>query len=70
MEQPKREMRLTAEEQRLKERLMRKKSASDEIRYGAGRVPDDLWNMPRPKITDGSLLEALLRDREGADSGP
>lgn len=56
--------RLTPEEQRLKERLMRKKLTSDEVRRGSGRVPEDFWEMPRPKIADGSLLGALLRDRD------
>ncbi len=66
MERPKRETRLTPEEQRLKERLMRKKLSSDEIKRGSDRVPDDFWEMPKPKLTNGSLLEALLRDRDEA----
>ncbi len=66
MERPKRETHLTPEEQRLKERLMQKKRSSDEIKRGSGRVPDDFWEMSKPKITDGSLLEALLRDRDEA----
>ena len=56
--------RLTPEEQRLKERLMRKKVSTDEIKHGSGRVSEDFWEMPRPKISNGSLLEALLKDRE------
>ncbi len=43
---------------------MRKKSFSDEIKHGSGRLPEDFWDMPRPKIAGGSLLEALLKDRE------
>lgn len=66
MERPKRETRLTPEEQRLKERLMQNQRSSDEIKRGSGRVPDDFWEMSKPKITDGSLLEALLRDRDEA----
>lgn len=27
-------------------------------------VPDKFWDLPKPKIKDGSLLEALLEDRE------
>ena len=64
MEQPKRETNLTPEEQELKERLMRKKSSSDEIKHGTGRVPEDFWDMPRPRVAGGSLLGALLEDRE------
>ena len=45
---------------------MQKKSPSDEIKRGSGRVPDDFWKMPKPKLTNGSLLEALLRDRDEA----
>ncbi len=63
MERPKK-TRLTLEEQLLKERLMRTKLPSDETTHGSGRVPDDFWKMPRPKISNGSLLEALLQDRE------
>ena len=66
MEQPKRETSLTPEEQKLKESLMRKKLPSDEIKRGSGRVPADFWKMPKPKLTNGSLLEALLRDRDEA----
>ena len=66
MEQPKRETSLTPEEQELKERLMRKKLSSDETKRGSGRVPDDFWKMPKPRPTNGSLLEALLRDRDEA----
>jgi len=41
MEQPKRQTRLTPKEQELKERLMREKLSSDEIKRGSGRVPED-----------------------------
>ena len=64
MERPKKETRLTPVEQRLKERLMQGKKPSDEIKRGSGRVPDDFWEMSKPKVTSGSLLEALLRDRD------
>ena len=55
---------LTDEEQHLKERLMRRAPVPGEIKHGTGRIPDEFWTMPRPKIRDGSLLEALLKDRE------
>lgn len=97
MDKPKRETRLTPEEQELKERLMR--SGTPVMRGGSGKMPGDFWELsrtregrrmltkrlarsgkvvtrgtgkvseefwklPKPKISDGSLLEALLRDRE------
>jgi len=50
---------------------MRTKLPSDEIAHGSGRVQDDFWKMPWPKISNGSLLEALLKDREtGRYRGP
>ncbi len=55
-------MRLTPEEQELKERLMR--SGPPPTRKGTGKVSEEFWKLPKPKITDGSLLEALLEDRE------
>ena len=61
---PEKKSHLTEEEQRLKERLMRKKPSSGEIKHGTGKVSEEFWKMPRPKIRDGSLLEALLKDRE------
>lgn len=63
MEQPKRQTRLTPKEQELKERLMRKKLSSDEIKRGSGRVPEDFWKMPRVEDSEGLLLKALLEDR-------
>ena len=63
MDRPK-NTRLTPEEQKLKERLMRKKLSSDETMHGSGSVPEDFWKMPRPKISNDSLLAALLKDRE------
>jgi hypothetical protein len=71
MDLSKRQTGLTPEEQELKERLMRTKLPSDEIAHGSGRVQNDFWKMPRPKISNGSLLEALLKDREtGRYRGP
>ena len=54
--------RLTPEEQELKERLMR--SGPPPVRKGSGRVSERFWELPKPKIKHGSLLEALLEDRE------
>ena len=55
--------RLTPEEQELKERLMR--SGEQIIRKkGTGKIPDDFWDLPRPKDPEGLLLKALLEDRE------
>ena len=34
------------------------------VRIGAGRLPADFWNMPRPKDKKGRALNALLRERE------
>jgi hypothetical protein len=62
MDRPKRKTRLTPEEQRLKERLMR--SGPPPVRKGSGKVSEEFWKLPRPKISNGSLLEALLKDRE------
>ncbi|MGB3635464.1 MAG: hypothetical protein WA982_15585 [Rubrobacteraceae bacterium] len=53
---------LTPEEQELKERLMR--SGPPPVRKGTGKVSEEFWKLPKPKIKDGSLLEALLKDRE------
>ena len=53
---------LTPEEQELKERLMR--SGPPPVQRGTGRVSEKFWKMPKPKISSGSLLEALLKDRE------
>ena len=61
---PDKRSRLTEEEQRLKERLMQSEPKPGEIKHGTGRIPDEFWTMPRPIIRDGSLLEALLQDRE------
>jgi antitoxin (DNA-binding transcriptional repressor) of toxin-antitoxin stability system len=31
---------------------------------GTGKLPDDFFTRPRPKLQEGSVLEQLLRDRE------
>ena len=45
-------------------RLASKKLAPDEIKRGTGKISERFWTMPRPRISNGSLLEALLKDRE------
>ena len=61
MEQPKRQTRLTPEEQKLKERLMR--SGPPPMRKGSGKVSEEFWKLPKPKDPEGLLLKALLEDR-------
>ncbi|MBA2693627.1 MAG: hypothetical protein H0U65_14245 [Rubrobacter sp.] len=43
---------------------MRKKLEPHEIKRGSGKIPDDFWTMPRPKVSEGAALKALLDDRE------
>lgn len=59
---PDKKTRLTEEEQRLKERLMRKKLLPGDIRPGRP-VSEEFWRMPKPKDPEGLLLKALLEDR-------
>ena len=33
-------------------------------RRGTGKLPDDFFTRPRPKLEGGSVLDQLLRDRE------
>ncbi|MGB3681273.1 MAG: hypothetical protein WA990_02185 [Rubrobacteraceae bacterium] len=55
-------MGLTPEEQELKERLMR--SGESVIRTkGTGKIPEDFWDLPRPKDPEGLALRYLLEDR-------
>lgn len=55
---------LTPEEQKEKERLMRKKHAPGEIvTRGTGKLSEEFWKLPRPKDPEGLLLKALLEDR-------
>ena len=35
------------------------------IRLGSGKLPKDFWSMPRPEDPEGSVLKALLEEREG-----
>lgn len=34
------------------------------IKLGTGRLPKGFWDMPRPEDPKGSVLKAVLRDRE------
>ena len=34
------------------------------ITRGTGRLPDDLWDRPRPRVQGNAAVEALLADRE------
>lgn len=57
-----RKMRLTPEEQELKERLMR--SGGGTVRKkGTGRISEEFWKMPKPKDPEGLALRYLLEDR-------
>ncbi|CAN5182093.1 hypothetical protein BH24ACT19_BH24ACT19_02230 [soil metagenome] len=33
------------------------------VTRGSGKIPDEFWEMPRPKDPEGLLLKALLEDR-------
>ncbi len=61
MERPKRNTRLTPEEQKEKERLMR--SGKPVVRKGSGRVSEEFWKLPKPKDPEGLALRYLLEDR-------
>ena len=34
------------------------------VRQGTGKIPDDFWDLPRPKDPEGAILKALLDERE------
>ena len=34
------------------------------IKLGSGRLPQDFWGLPKPKDPAGSVLQALLEERE------
>jgi prevent-host-death family protein len=34
------------------------------VKLGSGRLPRGFWKIPKPKDTDGSVLRALLEERE------
>ncbi|MEJ7843479.1 MAG: hypothetical protein WKF95_17075 [Rubrobacter sp.] len=52
------------ERRALIKRLASKKLSPDEVERGRGEIPQEFWTMPRPKISNGSSLDALLKDRE------
>lgn len=54
----------TEREREERERLKRLEREGKLITRGSGKVSAEFWELPRPKIRDGSLLEALLKDRE------
>jgi hypothetical protein len=62
MEQPKRQTRLSPEEQKLKERLMR--SGPPSVRKGSGKISEEFWKLPWPEDSEGLALKGLLEDRE------
>jgi len=61
MDQPK-NTRLTPEEQKLKERLMR--SGPPSMRRGSGKISEEFWKLPRPEDPEGRALKGLLDERE------
>lgn len=34
------------------------------VKRGTGKLPKDFWNLPRPKNLKGSVVRAVLRERE------
>ena len=56
--------RLTDEELKDKERLMRTGNPNGFVKHGSGTIPEDFWDMPRPNISADAMLRALLEDRE------
>lgn len=61
MDRPRRNTRLTPEEQKEKERLMR--SGNPVVRKGSGKVSEEFWKLPKPKDPQGLALRYLLEDR-------
>ncbi len=56
-----RKTRLTPEEQKLKERLMR--SGKPAVRRGPGKISEEFWKLPKPEDPEGLALGYLLEDR-------
>ncbi|CAA9408443.1 MAG: hypothetical protein AVDCRST_MAG22-1703 [uncultured Rubrobacteraceae bacterium] len=52
------------ERRALIKRLASKKLSPEEVKRGSGKLPEEFWTMPRPKISNRSSLDALLKDRE------
>ena len=70
MDRPKRNTRLTPEEQALKERLMRKKLSSDELGHGPGKVPEDFWKLSRTREGRRALIKQLASSGRPEDIRP
>lgn len=62
MNERRKKTRLTEEELKEKERLMR--SGGGVRRNGSGRVSEEFWKMPKPKDPEGLALRYLLEDRK------
>ena len=43
---------------------MRRLERQGLVTIGTGRLPDDFWDLPRPKDPEGLVLKALLEERE------
>ena len=56
--------RLTDEDLKEKECLMRTKVPDEVVRPGSGRVSKDFWDLPWPEDPDSLVLNALLDDRK------
>lgn len=61
MDERKKRTRLTSEELREKERLMR--SGKLVMRRGSGKVSEEFWKLPKPKDPEGWARRYLLEDR-------
>jgi hypothetical protein len=61
MDQPKKKARLTPEEQKEKERLMR--AGSHVVRKRSGKISEAFWKLPQPEDPEGLALRYLLEDR-------
>lgn len=70
MDRPERKTRLTSEEQREKERLMRKKLFSDEIGRGSGKVPEDFWKLSSTREGRRALIKQLASSGQPEDIRP
>lgn len=53
----------TREERRALIRQIARSGKPEDIRPGRP-VSEEFWKLPKPRIRDGSLLEALLKDRD------
>jgi antitoxin (DNA-binding transcriptional repressor) of toxin-antitoxin stability system len=53
----------SADQNRVRDHLQ-KMIREGKAHRGTGKLPDDFFTRPRPKLLGGSVLEQLLRDRE------